>query len=98
MWSNTHQLDAIRSLTQVSTRAWTLRGNGYGVPSLKWHPTKLHIAEPGNSVRSPILVSVREYIGIHEGAPVLAAAELSHLAVCMSEPEGGLSGVNTSPE
>src|SRR5258705_10401852 len=98
MWSNALQLDAIRSLAQISTRAWTLRGNGYEVPSLEWHPTKLHIAEPGNSVWSPILVSVREHIGIHEGAPVLAAAELSQLAVCMTEPEGGLSGVNTSPE
>src|SRR6266850_1112567 len=95
---NPLQLDAIRSLALVSTSAGSLSCNGYGVLSFQRHPTKLHIAEPCDAIWTPVLVRVREHIGIHEGAPVLAGAEVFQLAPCVPQTESGLSRISTSAE
>ena len=92
------QLDAVGSAPQVCARARTLQANRYRILSLERHPAKLHIAKPGNSVRTPVLVGVRENIRIDKIAPVLAAAEVAQFSVSVSQAKSSLTGIDASAE
>ena len=92
------ELNPVPVNSLVRARAWPLQGQGDAGFSLNWHPSELYVTEEHHSVRSPILHRVGKDVDVHEGAPGLAGSELAKLSVGMTQPERGLSRVNTGPE
>src|ERR1043165_7045501 len=89
------QLDAICIAALVSAGTGPLDSNGDGVPSLQWHPTKLHVAEQDHSVGAPILDRVGKHVAVHEGTVLLVRAELAQLSISVPQPENRLAGLRT---
>ena len=86
------------SPAQVRARTRTLQTNGYRVLAFEWHPAEMHIAEPCNSVGAPVLVRVWENIRIDKDAPVLAAADVAHFSVSVSQAKNSFTRLSAGAE
>ena len=66
--------------------------------ALDRHVAKLDVAVEGHPRRTPVLHGVREYVNIHERAPVLTGAKLAKFGIRVAQADRGLAGIGTGAE
>ncbi len=93
------QIDAIRVHAGICACPWTLERHGEVLLlSIDGIPVQLSVPEKQHPVRAPVVENVREDVIVHELTRQLTAAELTELAVRVSQPNRRLPCIGADAE